>query len=109
MFLGSERTLEVSWPGPGPGSGRVQLLLLSQALLGVIDGADVSDVGLQHLGAAGASLRDGVQGAGALRAEGGRGGQVLGNTGAGGEGGVGRVPLAVQVVDAVRPAAQKAD
>lgn len=75
-------------------------MLLHQTLLVVVNRPDVVHVRSLHLSAA-ASLGDGLQGVGALRAEGGRGSQVLWDAGAGGEGGVGRVAFAVEVVDAV--------
>lgn len=78
--------------------GRAQLL--DPTLLVAVKRRSVMHAGLLRLCAA-ASLGDGLQGAGALWAEGGGGGQVLRDAGAGGEGGVGRVALAVEVIDAV--------
>lgn len=46
-------------------------------------------------------MRNRLQRIGALWAKGGSGRKVLWDTGAGGEGGVGRVSFAVEVVDAV--------
>ena len=54
-----------------------------------------------RLATSSSSLRDGLQRIGALLAEGGSRGKVLWDAGAGGEGGVGRVSFAVEVVDAV--------
>lgn len=62
---------------------------------------DVTCVSLPHLATSSSSLRDGLQRIGALWAEGWGGGKVVWDTGAGGEGGVGRVSFAVDVVDAV--------
>lgn len=74
--------------------------LLDPTLLVAVKLWNMMHAGLLRLGAA-ASLGDGLQGTGALWAEGGGGGQVLRDAGAGGEGGVGRVAFAVEVVDAV--------
>lgn len=78
--------------------GAAQLVLLHQTSLVVVDRAHVMHVGLLHVSA---PLGDGLQGAGALWAEGGGGRQVFRDAGAGGEGGVGRVAFAVEVIDAV--------
>lgn len=74
--------------------------LLDPTLLVGVKRRNVMHASLLHLCAA-ASLGDGLQGTGALWAEGGGGGQVLWDAGAGGEGGVGRVAFAVEVIDAV--------
>lgn len=76
-------------------------MFLRQALLGVVNRPDVTHVSLRHLYTSSFSLRDGLQRIGALWAEGRCGGEVLWDTGAGGEGGVGGVSFAVEVVDAV--------
>lgn len=80
--------------------GATQLVLLHRTLLVVVNRADVVHVSLLHLSAA-ATLGDGLQGTGALRAEGGGGSQALWDARAGGEGGVGRVAFAVEVINAV--------
>lgn len=80
--------------------GGAQLVLLDQTLLVAVKQWKVMHVSLLRPSTA-ASLGDSLQGTGALWAEGGGGGQVLWDTGTGGEGGVGRVAFAVEVINAV--------
>lgn len=90
------------------GGGGPHLLLWRQALLAVVVGPDVAHVGLLHVPASSTSVGDHLQRVGALGAEGGRRRQVLWDAGARGEGGVGRVSLTVQEVNAVgRPGTRR--
>ena len=76
-------------------------MLLRKSLLSVVNSPDVTYVGLLHLPTSSYSLRDGLQRIATLGAGGGGGGKVLWDTGASGEGRVGRVSFAVEVVDTV--------